>query len=444
MAAHYPKPGIAVLGASGLIGQAIAAWLIKDGFRVVAVARRFTEAQKFAFAPSAVEMPLLSQNADRLAQFLTLQGVEIVVNCLGVLQDGQGATTDEIHHRFVTRLIEAIDAQAEPALLIHLSIPGRDDEDVTPFSRSKRAAEHAIAASGVPFVILRPGFVVAPAAYGGSALMRALGALPIALPKNLLNRPFATVDVKDIARTVSAVAMRWAEGERIWAMRWDVMERQPGTFGDVVNAFRQHIGGSENGLALPPWLMTMGAKAGDLSAHLGWAPPIRTTALQELQRGVAGAPETWVAESGIEPSSLNATLRALGPSVQEKWFARLYLLKPLITGSLVLFWVLSGLIALTVSFDAATSILTAHGFSESAAQAIGLISSLADISVGIAIAFRKTCRPALIAGIALSLAYMAGAAILTPDLWLEPLGALVKTGPAIVLMLVNLAILDNR
>ena len=43
-----------------------------------------------------------------------------------------------------------------------------------------------------------------------------------------------------------------------------------------------------------------------------------------------------------------------------------------------------------------------------------------------------------------SLGYMAGAAILTPDLWIEPLGALVKTGPAIVLMLVALLTLDNR
>jgi hypothetical protein len=39
---------------------------------------------------------------------------------------------------------------------------------------------------------------------------------------------------------------------------------------------------------------------------------------------------------------------------------------------------------------------------------------------------------------------MVGAAILTPDLWIEPLGALVKTGPAVVLMLVALLTLDNR
>jgi hypothetical protein len=47
-------------------------------------------------------------------------------------------------------------------------------------------------------------------------------------------------------------------------------------------------------------------------------------------------------------------------------------------------------------------------------------------------------------GIVASLGYMVGAAILTPDLWIEPLGALVKTGPAVVLMLVALLTLDNR
>ena len=57
---------------------------------------------------------------------------------------------------------------------------------------------------------------------------------------------------------------------------------------------------------------------------------------------------------------------------------------------------------------------------------------------------RRTCRPGLLAGIAVSAFYMAGAAVLTPDLWLEPLGALVKTGPAVILMLVALATLDKR
>ena len=102
------------------------------------------------------------------------------------------------------------------------------------------------------------------------------------------------------------------------------------------------------------------------------------------------------------------------------------------------------LIALTVAFDAAAAILIDHGFPPALARAATLATSLADISVGILVAWRATCRTGLLAGIALSLAYMAGAAILTPEMWLDPLGALVKTGPAVVLMMVALAILDDH
>ena len=65
--------------------------------------------------------------------------------------------------------------------LIHISIPGAADEDRTAFSTTKREAERLIAASGIAYAILRPGFVIAPAAYGGSAMIRALAALPLEL-----------------------------------------------------------------------------------------------------------------------------------------------------------------------------------------------------------------------------------------------------------------------
>jgi hypothetical protein len=47
-------------------------------------------------------------------------------------------------------------------------------------------------------------------------------------------------------------------------------------------------------------------------------------------------------------------------------------------------------------------------------------------------------------GIVVALFYMMASAVITPDLWVEPLGALVKTGPAVILMLVALATLDDR
>ena len=176
---------------------------------------------------------------------------------------------------------------------------------------------------------------------------------------------------------------------------------------------------------------------------LGWAPPVRTTAIAEMRRGVEGDPQPWIESTGIVPRSLASVLLARPADIQEKWFARLYLLKALVIASLVVFWCLSGLIALAV-YPTAVAILTSRGIPDVAAHIMTVVSSLTDIAVGVAIAFRRTSRHGLMAGIAVSFSYMIGAAVLTPDLWLEPLGALVKTGPAIVLMLVALAISDER
>jgi uncharacterized protein YbjT (DUF2867 family) len=443
VALNMPLPPIAVLGASGLIGEAVAARLLQDGFPVVPIARRFTPAQKAAFGEVAVECPFVA-DTDALAKIFARNKVEIVVNCVGVLQDGHRGSTAAVHRDFVSRLLALLGAKARPDLLIHISIPGDAKDDRTSFSRTKREAERLIAAGPVPFVILRPGFVVAPAAYGGSALLRALAALPFGLAVRDAERPFAATNVTDIARTIAVVAHRWRDGERGWKAVWEVMARAPSTVGDVIDAFRQRLGGPARRIALPSWLLTLGARAGDLVAHLGWAPPVRSTALQEIRRGVTGNPEPWIAATRIEPAPLATMARHLPTTVQERWFARLYLIKPLILASLVIFWALSGLIALTVSFADATEILTSHGFPPALAKGVTVISSLADIAVGVAIAVRKTCRAGLLAGIGISLFYMLSAAVITPEMWIEPLGALVKTGPAIVLMLVALATLEDR
>ena len=78
---------------------------------------------------------------------------------------------------FVERLLQAIRDSGRAVRLVHISIPGTAAEDRTAFSATKREAERLIEASGIAYTILRPGFVIAPSAYGGSALLRALATL---------------------------------------------------------------------------------------------------------------------------------------------------------------------------------------------------------------------------------------------------------------------------
>ena len=432
---------ILVLGASGLIGRYVTDDLRTRGFEVIGVARNFAASQRSSALD--LEMPVMSMASSALARLLRDRAIAVVVNCLGVLQDGPGSDTRDVHRDFVARLLQAIGDSGRTIRLIHISIPGAADEDRTAFATTKREAERLIATFGIAYAILRPGFVIAPSAYGGSAMVRALAAFPLDLPAEESAIPFQPVAVEDVAETVAWLAARDdAAGN---AVSWDLMQPQRISLGGVIDQFRFAFGTADwTRIRVPTFLLDFGAKLGDLASRVGWMPPMRSTAIAELRRGVSGDPAPWMSATGIVPKTIAQVVGQHPATIQDKWFARLFLVKALMLASLVLFWVASGFIALVISFPATKAILISHGFPRWLVTPFAGITSLMDVSVGVLVAFRRTAAVGLIAGIFVSLGYMAGTAILTPDLWIEPLGALVKTGPAIVLMGVALLTLDSR
>ncbi len=437
-----PK-SILLFGASGLIGRFVTDDLRARGFRVVGVARSFSPAQ--VMSALDIELPILSLDVAALTRLLKEHAVHVVVNCLGVLQDGPGSDTNAVHRDFVARLLEAIGASDRAIRLVHISIPGTANEDRTAFATTKREAERLIAASGIPHAILRPGFVVAPSAYGGSAMLRSLAAFPLDLPAKEMATQFQPVAVEDIAATIAWLAGRDIGDPSVKAVSWDLMQAEPVTMAGVIKQFRRAFGTAGwPSIPMPAFMLDLGAKFGDLAAWLGWMPPMRSTAIAELRRGVAGDPAAWIGATGIVPKTLAQAAGRHPATIQDKWFARLFLIKALVFVSLVEFWVISGFIALFISYRAAADILASHGFPPALVDPVTIGTSLMDMSIGVLIAFRRTAAIGLTAGIVASLGYMFGSAILAPDLWIEPLGALVKTGPAIVLMVVALLMLDNR
>ena len=106
MNAEVTARKILVFGASGLIGRFVTDDLRARGFHVIGVARKFSASQRAnAFD---LEMPILSMEQAALARLIRDQDVELVVNCLGVLQDGPGSDTGAVHRDFVARLLAAI------------------------------------------------------------------------------------------------------------------------------------------------------------------------------------------------------------------------------------------------------------------------------------------------------------------------------------------------
>jgi hypothetical protein len=148
--------------------------------------------------------------------------------------------------------------------------------------------------------------------------------------------------------------------------------------------------------------------------------------------------------TGIVPRSLEASLQAEPANVQERWFARLYLLKPIVFAVLSAFWIATAFMSLGPGWDIGIGLMHEGGVHGLAAPLTVIAGALADLCIGLGIAYRRTTRPALYAALMLSLAYLVIGTYLVPRLWLDPLGPMLKIWPVLALNLVALAILEDR
>jgi uncharacterized protein YbjT (DUF2867 family) len=129
-------------------------------------------------------------------------GMDAVVNAAGALQDGPRDRLDAIHRGSVVALVTACE-QAGVHRFAQISAIGADPASSDAFFSTKAEGDKAVASSSLEWTILRPGLVIAPAAYGGTALLRALAAFPVFVPAVMARRPIQTVAVTDVAEAVS-------------------------------------------------------------------------------------------------------------------------------------------------------------------------------------------------------------------------------------------------
>ena len=173
------------------------------------------------------------------------------------------------------------------------------------------------------------------------------------------------------------------------------------------------------------------------------AQPDALSRARQLRAGVVGDGEAAQRIFGFAPKSFEALLLRHPSGVQERWFARAYFVKPVALAVLSLFWIASGVIGFARA-DTASTVLTSAGWSAGAASATVIAGAIVDMALGFGALFRRRARAALIGMIAVSLGYLAAATLVRPDLWLDPLGPLVKALPGAALALAALAILDER
>jgi uncharacterized protein YbjT (DUF2867 family) len=428
---------ILVTGATGLIGSAVCARLKGDGHRIAGVVRPGGLRQRNQLLDEIVEIDIAK--AVRPDDWEShLSGTDAVVNCAGVLQESPRDSPQGVH-AFGADALFAACVSRNVRRVIHFSAIGVDRGGLSDFSRSKFAGDQALMARDLDWVILRPSVVLGRAVFGASALFRGLAALRF-VPETPDTGKLQVVQLDEVVETVafflepgapSQVAVELAGPERL-------------EFREIVAEYRHWLGWPPaRVVGLSGILSNLTYRIGDLVSMLGWRPAMRTTAQREIARGAVGDPAEWRRLTGIEPRSLRESLRAEPASVQERWFAKLYFLKPVTFVVFAAFWIGTGIISLGPGWDLGVRLMEEAGAGFLSAPGV-IAGALADIAIGIAIAYRPTARWGLYGALALSAFYLVMGTILMPVLWSDPIGPMLKILPIMVLNLVALAILEER
>ena len=429
---------VLVLGASGFIGAEVAGRLAAQGFEVRAGARRPDEARRRLPALDWVAADFAGLTRPEAWRPL-LEGVDAVVNCVGVLQDGAGDSLTLAHETGPAALFEACTA-AGVRRLIHVSAVGADEAAGTAYARSKHVTEDLLAASDLDWVVLRPSLVVGRAAYGGTALMRGLAALPFVIPVVGGEQRFRPIMLPDLAEAIARLLQPGA----LSCTMLEAAGPESLSFAEVLTAFRGWLGqGPAPVVAVPRPLAWPAMALGDLCGWFGWPSSLRTTSLRQMDYYVEGDAARWVAVTGVRPMTLGRFLTANPAVSADRWYAKLYFVRPVSIAALALFWILTGAISLGAGYGQALAVLQLGGFGRWSAPIEG-IGAAFDLAMGLALLNRRWTAKVAACMCVATAGYLAVGSISLPQLWADPLGPWLKVIPMMALCLFVAATEDRR
>ncbi len=153
---------VTVFGGAGFVGRYIVKRLAAAGAGV-RVACRDPERAKFLKPAGGVGQVVPVQANLRYPESVraAVEGVDAVVNCVGVLAS-RGPQSFSAIHAAGAGAVAAAAAEAGAGKLVHISAIGADAESTAEYARSKAAGEAAVREAFAQAAILRPSIVVGP------------------------------------------------------------------------------------------------------------------------------------------------------------------------------------------------------------------------------------------------------------------------------------------
>lgn len=413
---------ILVCGANGFIGRALCARLEAGGHRVV----RGVHAGRRAAGPGEIAIDY-ARDVRPEHWRARLDGIDAVVNAVGMLTGRRGVTLDAVHRAAPCALFDAC-CGAGVRRIVQISALGVERGDTAYFA-SKLAADAYLQTLPIDFRIVRPALVYG--ATGASArYFRMLASLPVhVLPAGgrQLLRP---VHVDDLAELVARLIERPAEGDRIV----DVVGADEVEYREMLAIYRRAMG-------FPPAMRVSvpGALCGAAAALSGRMPGAMLTrdTWAMLRAGNTGELAASSAALGRPPRGLRAFIGAQAVALRHEALAAWR--RPLLTGSLAIVWIWTAIASAFIHPLRDSLALLAHVHLTGISALAALYAACAlDFVFGVATVVAPS-RRLWAAQIALIVAYSAVIAVAMPGLLAEPFGPVLKNVPILAVLLILFA-----
>ncbi|KWK87648.1 NAD-dependent dehydratase [Burkholderia ubonensis] len=413
---------ILVCGANGFIGRALCARLEAGGHRVV----RGVHAGRRAAGPGEIAIDY-ARDVRPEHWRARLDGIDAVVNAVGMLTGRRGVTLDAVHRAAPCALFDAC-CGAGVRQIVQISALGVERGDTAYFA-SKLAADAYLQTLPIDFRIVRPALVYG--ATGASArYFRMLASLPVhVLPAGgrQLLRP---VHVDDLAELVARLIERPAAGDRIV----DVVGADEVEYREMLAIYRRAMG-------FPPAMRVsvpgaLCAAAAALSGRMPGAMLTRDTWAM-LRAGNTGELAASSAALGRPPRGLRAFIGAQAVALRHEALAAWR--RPLLTGSLAIVWIWTAIASAFIHPLRDSLALLAHVHLTGISALAALYAACAvDFVFGVATVVAPS-RRLWAAQIVLIVAYSAVIAVAMPGLLAEPFGPVLKNVPILAVLLILFA-----
>ncbi len=189
-----------ITGATGFVGRYVVALALQKGYDVHLIVRNPQKARALFGQKLKIHNLEDFNSKEGLIKILNDVRPHYVIHLIGIISEkkAKNITFKRVHYEYSKSLYEALKG-VQPEKVIHMSALGVNENAPSLYHITKLKAEKELIKTGIPYVILRPSFILGPEQLLFAKLKPILKKIPLLFFPDIRNYYFQPVDVRDVA-----------------------------------------------------------------------------------------------------------------------------------------------------------------------------------------------------------------------------------------------------